>query len=95
MLDSIFCNNECCFVCGTTLNLEVHHIYGGNPYRKYSTEDKCIVYLCHNDHTGTKGVHKNKYLDNYLKTECQLKWMKKYHKDKDSFRRRYGHNYLD
>jgi len=35
-MQSILSRFRCCYVCGTTLNLHKHHIYGGNGRRERS-----------------------------------------------------------
>ena len=94
MIKSILQRNEVCYRCGTTLNLEVHHIFYGTANRKLSDEDGCVVYLCQRHHTGAAGVHNNRKIDLTLKARCQIEWQKQNNKTVEDFIERYGRNYL-
>ncbi len=94
MSKSILQNNKSCYVCGTTLNLHLHHIYYGTANRKLSDADGCVVYLCATHHTGAQGVHFNRKLDLYLKCKCEKEYLNKYNKTVEDFLKRYGRNYL-
>ena len=84
-----------CWNCGTTRNLERHHVFYGNANRRLSDQDGMVVMLCAKCHRGDKGVHHNSVLDIQLKQEAQRVWMAHTGRDEKSFRRRYGRNYLD
>jgi len=92
---SLIQDNHACYICGTTFNLHLHHIYAGVANRKLSDEDGCVVYLCAYHHTGGAGVHFNKKIDLTLKARCEEAWLEEYGKTKEDFIRRYGRNYLD
>ena len=94
MVKSILQNDKSCYVCGTTLNLHLHHIFYGTANRKLSDADGCVVYLCQLHHTGAAGVHFNKKIDLTLKAKCQLQWQEHYKKTTEDFIRRYGRSYL-
>ena len=94
MVKSLLQRNEACYICGTTLNLHLHHIFYGTANRKLSDEDGCVVYLCQRHHTGAAGVHTNRKIDLTLKTKCELAWLKQYNKTIEDFIERYGRNYL-
>ena len=49
---------KCCYLCGGTRNLEIHHIFSGSN-RKLSTRYGLVVTLCANCHRGINGVHNN------------------------------------
>ena len=91
---SILQRNKACYICGTTLNLHLHHIYGGTANRRLSDEDGCVVYLCQRHHTGAAGVHHNRKIDLTLKARCEQAWLKHYNKTIEDFIARYGKNYL-
>lgn len=92
---SIIQDNHACYICGTTFNLNRHHIFNG-PNRRLSEEDGCVVYLCVYHHTGSAdSVHLNKKIDLTLKARCEEAWLEEYGKTKEDFIRRYGRNYLD
>jgi hypothetical protein len=94
MVKSLLQRNKACYVCGTTLNLHLHHIFYGTANRKLSDEDGCVIYLCLNHHTGAQGVHHNRKIDLILKARCQIEWQKQNNKTKEDFIKRYGRSYL-
>jgi hypothetical protein len=84
-----------CYVCGSTTNLHRHHIYFG-ANRKISEKYDFTVYLCWNDHEGTKGVHgrDGHELDLKLKQEQEKKFINEGHTINE-FIGLIGRNYLD
>lgn len=65
-------------MCKTTRNLEEHHIFAG-AYRNKSEQYGLKVYLCHEHHTGTDGVHSgNVWLNRILKRTAQVAFIKAY-----------------
>ena len=94
MKKSILQRNKACYICGTTLNLQLHHIFYGTANRKLSDADGCVVYLCLNHHTGAQGVHHNRMLDLTIKAKCQIEWQRQNNKTVDDFIKRYGKSYL-
>ena len=94
MVRSLLQHNKACYICGTTRNLHLHHIFFGVANRKLSDADGCVVYLCFNHHTGSQGVHRNKELDLKLKARCQLEYMRQNNKTTEDFIKRYGKSYL-
>ena len=94
MVKSLLQRNEACYICGTTLNLHLHHIFYGTANRKLSDADGCVVYLCQRHHTGAAGVHFNRKVDLTLKTRCEKAWLIKYNKTIEDFIKRYGKNYI-
>lgn len=93
-MKSIFQEKKECYVCGRTDQLHLHHIFFGSANRRLSDEDGCTCWLCIDHHTGKNGVHFNKELDERLKKECQIAWMRANEKSVEEFRWRYGKNYL-
>ena len=94
-MKSIICNDRVCFKCGTTLNLHKHHVINGTANRKISDEDGLWVYLCAYHHNGSNdSVHYNKEFALELKQIAEKRWIEFYGKDKESFIKRYGRNYL-
>lgn len=94
MVKSLLQRNEACYICGTTLNLHLHHIFYGTANRKLSDADGCVVYLCQRHHTGAGGVHGNRKIDLTLKARCEVAWIEKYNKTIEEFIERYGRNYI-
>ena len=80
-----------CHLCGSRINLEVHHVMNG-PNRKKSTQYGLVVTLCRNCHTGPNGVHSNREKADALKAEAQACFEMKY--PGKSFLRIFGRNYL-
>ncbi len=78
-------NENVCWVCNSTNNLEIHHVFGA-ANRKWSELYGLKLYLCHNHHNenipGDAGVHFNKELDLRLKRYAQSKFEEVYsHKE--------------
>ena len=70
-MKSIIQKEKECYFCGSTLNLELHHIYF-SAMRKTSDRNGFVVWLCGRCHRDNKyGVHGNREMDLKLKTECQ------------------------
>lgn len=91
---SILSDEMVCYICGSTWQLEKHHVFGASNRNK-SEEDGCTCYLCRYHHTGSSmSVHMNSQLAWDLKRKTQLKWMETYNKTEEDFRRRYGRSYL-
>lgn len=68
-------SDPCCYVCGTTLNLHVHHCFPGCGRRKVSDEQGCWVYLCGPHHNmSNHGVHFDRKLDLRIRRDCQRRW---------------------
>lgn len=77
-MDSIIQVEKECYFCGTTQNLECHHIFGG-PDRKNSEAFGLKIWLCHKHHNEPPyGVHFNKELREITqivaKTKFQERW---------------------
>jgi hypothetical protein len=83
-----------CFVCGTTYNLQDHHILFGTANRKQSEKYGLKVWLCQEHHTGSRGVHFNKPLDLHLKKLAQ-EHFEAHIGARNEFIRVFGRNYLD
>lgn len=83
-----------CFICKTTQNLHLHHIFFGKN-RKLSDKDGCVCYLCQDHHTGQNGVHHNQELDLTLKRVCEEAWIKSNNSNIRGFINRFGKNYLE
>lgn len=92
MTKSILQEDKTCFICGTTYNLEEHHIFR-TPYRNASERCGLKVYLCQPHHTGNQGVHNgNVIVDKYLKQLAQKKFEENH--SREEFIRLFGHSYL-
>lgn len=94
MSKSLMNNEKVCFLCGTTLNLHKHHIFGG-ANRSKSEKEGCWCYLCAFHHNmSDRGVHMNREADLMLKRICQKSWMIANNKTEDDFIKEFGKNYL-
>ena len=91
MPKSIIQKEQCCYLCGTTLLLEQHHIFGGSN-RKLSEKFGLKVYLCANCHRGSAGVHFNKKLMNMLHKIGQRAFELAH--SREEFIELFGKNYL-
>ena len=93
MAKSILQHDKACYICGTTPNLHLHHVFYGVANRRLSDADGCVIYLCQTHHTGAQGVHFNKKLDLTIKAKCQAEWQRQYNKSTQEFIKRYGRSY--
>ena len=92
-MKSIIQKSRGCYFCGTTKNLEEHHIFFGNPGRKISEKNGFKVYLCDQCHRiRESSPHRNRKNDLMLKELCQKK-KKKTH-TREEFMELVGRNYL-
>ena len=81
-----------CIGCGSTYNLEVHHVFCASN-RNNSNLYKCTEYLCYDHHRGNNGVHSgNKQLDTTLKQKHQERLEKGM--TRQEFIKIFGRNYL-
>lgn len=91
-------SDPCCYVCGATYNLHVHHCFPGYGRRKVSDEEGCWVYLCGPHHNQSNaGVHFNKSLDLEIRRKCQEAWEQREgidELDHETFIALMGANYL-
>ena len=91
IMKSILQTTKKCWVCGSPY-VEEHHVIYGTAKRKLSEKFGLKIYLCHEHHTGNKGVHFNKALDTQLKMFAQKKFEEKYSHEK--FMEVFKKNYL-
>lgn len=93
-MKSILSIDQQCWVCGTTQNLHVHHIFYGSANRKLSDKYGCVVCLCGKHHNlSNEGVHFNRDLDLLLKKTTQREWEKRYG-NREDFIKTFGRSYL-
>lgn len=94
---SIIQQEEECFVCKTTYQLERHHCIYGRGLRPLSDKYGLTVWLCARHHRGAFGnadaaVHFNKALDLKIKQIAQRAFEARY--PEKSFLQVFGKNYL-
>ena len=75
---------------------ERHEAFFGIKNRKRSIEDGLVVFLTPEFHRGTNGVHgqDGKWLDNMIKKNAEIVWLRTYNKTVEDFIKEYGKNYL-
>ena len=92
MKESILQQSKECLFCGTTVELEKHHVFGA-ANRAISDKYGLTVYLCHKHHNEPPaGVHFNKTLNEALKQYGQREFEKFY--GHTAFMALFGKNYL-
>lgn len=75
-------NLQECYLCKTTVQVEVHHVFHG-ANRSNATKYGCVIGLCRKHHTcGKQSVHRNNMLDEQLKQMAQTKFEEIYGHDK-------------
>ena len=91
-MESIIQKEKYCYVCGTTLGLHSHHIFGA-ANRKKSEKQGLKVWLCGYHHNlSNQGVHFHKPLDSRLKRLAQKKYEETH--TREEFMQEFGKNYL-
>lgn len=91
---SIVQDSKECWVCGTTLSLQRHHVFYGNANRRLSEKYGCWVWLCGRHHTGNVGVHFSPDMDSKLKKYTQ-ECFENQCGTREDFRAIFGKSYLD
>ena len=81
-MKSIIQNEKRCYLCGSTVNLENHHIFF-SALRPISDKYGLKVWLCAYHHRDQKnGAHGNREVDLYLKQKAQQAFEKKHGHEK-------------
>ena len=90
MIKSILQPDEkVCFITGSTLNLDRHHVYHG-PRRAAAERHGCWIWLRHDIHME---IHdRNKELDKMIKRACQERFEELY--SHEEFMSIFGKSYL-
>ena len=89
---SVFTDDlEHCIITGS-MPAAVHHIFPGNPCRKYSEEDGYVIPLRPELHTGHGGIHFNKEFDRHWRRKAQRHYEQTH--TREEFIKRYGRSYL-
>lgn len=92
MAESILSTEKRCYLCGSTVNLEDHHIIHG-PLRKVAEKYGLKCYLCRTCHRDNKkGAHGNGRIDRKLKEDVQRKFEETH--SHDEWMSIVGRNYL-
>lgn len=90
---SLYSEERVCWLCGSPY-VECHHVLGGVGRRPISDREGCWVYLCHEHHQGLSGVHYNADFRNWLRADCQRRWMEANDATVEDFIAVFGENYL-
>ena len=90
MAKSIIQSGDGCFLCGSTVWLECHHMIHGTANRKLADADGLTVMLCHTCHAN---LHDKGWHDRDLQKIAETAWCKHYGKTKEDFIKRYGKSY--
>lgn len=78
-MKSIIQQEKECYFCGSTLNVEDHHIFFGHAMRAISEVQGFKCWLCAYHHRDNKhGVHGNRKLDRELRKACQAEYERRY-----------------
>lgn len=72
MRKSILQDRKECFCCGTTLNLERHHVIHGTAGRKIADRLGLTIWLCAEHHRGAYSPHQRRDVDLRYKRFAQL-----------------------
>ena len=84
-------NEKRCYVCGSEIDLERHHVLAGMANRRLSERNNLWVWLCHRHHTGPDGAQYNAELNRRLKEDAQQAFEKEHTRQEwmDLFRKNY------
>lgn len=84
-----------CYICGSHVNIQNHHIFFGNGNRKNSDHCGLTVYLCLEHHKeGKMSAHKNREVNYRLKQIAQRAFERE-HGSREDFMRIFGENCLE
>lgn len=89
---SILQSEKECFMCGTTLNLERHHVIFGTAGRKISDKLGLTVWLCHEHHKGRFSPHNDREIDLRLRRFAQSCYEDR--RSREEWMEKIGRNYL-
>ena len=92
MAKSILQEEKACFLCGTTLNLQRHHVLHGTAMRKIADKLGLTLWLCAEHHTGSYSPHQRKDVDQRLKRFAQSCYEDTH--SRDEWMAKVGRNYL-
>lgn len=82
---------QCC-LCGTTQNIQRHHVFGGTANRKLSEKYGLCANLCMACHIGDDGVHFNQ--DKNLELKRIYQHVFEIEHTREEFRKIFGKSYL-
>lgn len=88
---SILQTEKQCYVTGSRVDLDCHHVYHGTANRKLSDIYGCWVWLRHDVHMRLHDGDRD--TDLRLKRDCQSAFERLY--SRDAFMQAFGKNYLE
>lgn len=92
-MESIVQKEKECFICHSTSNLHLHHIFGASN-RNHSTKFGLTCYLCAYHHNmSDEGVHFRRETDLALKEYAQRKFEANWG-DREAFRKIFGKSWI-
>lgn len=84
-----------CYICGSHVNIQNHHIFFGNSNRKNSDYCGLTVHLCLEHHKeGKMSAHKNREVDYRLRQIAQRAFERE-HGSREQFMKIFGENCLE
>jgi len=89
-MKSIIQQENVCFFCGTTRDLQTHHCLHGTANRKLADKYGLTVRLCRKHH---EEAHREKTTDRILQVRAQIAWEEHYGNRSD-FMAVFGRDYL-
>ena len=90
-MKSIIHDEETCFLCGCTRDLQTHHAWHGTANRRLADEDGLTVKLCPQCHAN---LHDKGINDRMLMEIAERAWIRVNDKTVEDFIKRYGRNVL-
>lgn len=91
---SILQTDKKCYLCGTTSNLERHHVIHGTANRRKAEKMGLWIWLCREHHQdGPDAVHRNAAIDRNLKEIAQKTYERTH--TRAEWMQEIGRNYID
>jgi Zn-finger protein len=84
-------SEKACYLCGSVINLQKHHVWHGTGNRKIADKDGLFVWLCESCH---RNLHDKNIKDRYLMEIGEKAWLDHTGKTINDFISRYGKNVL-
>ena len=92
-MKSIMQQDKQCYICGSTRNLELHHIIHGTANRKKAEELGLWLWLCPEHHRGKDSPHFDANIDRWFKGLAQQRFEKTH--SREEWMKAAGRNYLE
>ena len=80
-----------CFLCGSTWDLQKHHVWHGTSNRAKAEKDGLYLRLCSTCHSN---LHDKGIKDRYLMEVGERAYLSRYNKTIEEFIERYGKNVI-